>query len=104
MISLRLKRLLGVFFWATFLALSIRLFVIEDYRLFSDSMAPSLLSGDLIFVSKPTFNLRLPFSSYELVKFRRPRRGEIVAFALPDHGLETYVKRVVATEGDEVSI
>ena len=104
MISLRLKRTIGTFFWATFVALSIRLFVIEDFRIFSDSMSPTLLSGDLIFVTKSAFNLRLPFSSYEVLKIRRPRRGEVVAFSLPDHGWETYVKRVVAIEGDEVSI
>jgi signal peptidase I len=100
----RFKRYIGTFFWATLVALGVRFFFLEDFRIFSDSMSPTLLSGDLIFVAKSNFNLRIPFSSYEILKFRRPHRGEVVAFALPDHGLETYVKRVVATEGDEVSI
>ncbi len=104
MTSERIKRYIGVFFWATAVALSVRLFLIEDYRVFSDSMSPGLLSGDLIFVNKSQFNVRVPFSAYEILKFRRPQRGEVVAFTLPDHGMETYVKRVVALEGDEVSI
>lgn len=100
----RLKRYVSTFFWATIVALSVRLFLIEDFRIFSDSMSPTLLSGDLIFVSKANFNVRLPFSSYEIFKLRRPHRGEVVAFSLPDHGVQSYVKRVVATEGDEVAI
>jgi signal peptidase I len=101
---MRLKKYVSVFFWATLTALAFRFFLLEDYRIFSDSMSPSLLSGDLVFVTKANFNIRLPFSSYEVVRFRTPQRGEVVAFTLPDHGGETYVKRVVATEGDEVSI
>lgn len=102
--SINLKKYIRVFFWATCVALGIRFFLIEDYRIFSDSMSPNLLSGDLIFVSKASYNIRLPFSSYEMLKLRRPRRGEVVAFTLPDHTAETYVKRVVANEGDEVSL
>ncbi len=98
------KGYIRIFFWATVFALGVRLFAIEDFRVFSESMSPTLLSGDLIFVSKASYNIRLPFSSYELLKIRRPERGEVVAFALPDQNWETYVKRVVATEGDEVSI
>ncbi len=102
--AFRAKNYVSLFVWATAVALVIRFFLVEDYRIFSDSMAPGLLSGDLIFVSKSNYNVRLPFSSYEIFKIRRPRRGEVVAFALPDTGLDTYVKRVVAIEGDEVAI
>lgn len=99
-----LKRYVGIFFWATCVALVLRFFLVEDFRVFSDSMSPNLLSGDLIFVNKASFNIRLPFSSYEVLKIRRPVRGEVVAFTLPDHANETYVKRVIANEGDEVLI
>jgi signal peptidase I len=89
---------------ATVFALLIRLFLLEDFRIASPSMYPSLITGDLVFVSKFDFNLHLPFSTYEIVRFRSPRRSEIVAFSLPDRGRETYVKRVVAVEGDKVAI
>ncbi|MBY0371461.1 signal peptidase I [bacterium] len=95
---------MSVFLWATGLALCVRLFLVEDYRVLSDSMLPSLLSGDLVFVSKAHYNVRLPFSTYELFKINKPKRGEVVVFSLPGHGMETYIKRVVALEGDEVSI
>ena len=67
-------------------------------------MYPNLLSGDLVFVSKFDFNLHLPFSTYEIVRFRRPRHSEVVVFSLPDRGMEGFVKRVVAVEGDKVAI
>lgn len=102
--SRRFKTLFGAFAVATFSALIVRLFLIEDYRISSDSMSPNLLAGDLVFVSKYDFNLRIPFSSYEIFSFRRPEKGEVVAFTLPDRGMATFVKRVVASEGDKILI
>lgn len=93
-----------LFFFATVAALAVRLFIVEDYRIASSSMAPRLLRGDLVFIFKGAFNIRLPFSTYEVFKIRRPQRGEIVAFTLPDRGLDTFVKRVVGLEGDQIEI
>jgi signal peptidase I len=101
---MRLKQTIAILFWATTAALGFRFFLLEDYRVFSDSMSPALLSGDLVFVTKATYNVKLPFSSYEILKLRRPARGEVVVFSLPDHGSETYIKRVVGLEGDEIAI
>ena len=100
----QLKSLSGLFLICTLAALLLRLWVIESYRVVSESMAPTLLTGDLIMVSKPNFSLRFPFSTYEIMKFRGPIRGELVAFSLPEHPIETFVKRVIAIEGDRVSI
>jgi len=99
-----IKKYFKVFLVASAIALTVRLFVVEDFRIASGSMAPNLLTGDLVLVSKSSFNLRIPFSTYELFRFRLPRRGEIVAFNLPGKGGETYVKRVVAVEGDKLQI
>src|SRR4051812_37892456 len=98
------RSFLGVLLLATAAALAVRLFFVEDYRIVSSSMYPTLRTGDLVFVSKVSYNVRLPFSTYEVAKLRRPGRGEIVVFSLPEHGLETYVKRVVAIEGDKVAL
>jgi len=104
MLRRQLKPFFYAFVLATFCALAVRLFFVEDFRISSDSMAPNLLPGDLVFVYKPEFNLRLPFSSLELIRFRRPRRSEVVAFSLPGRGLETFVKRVIGIEGDRVEL
>lgn len=86
------------------LATTVRLFLLEDFRIASSSMFPNLLPGDLVFVNKFEYNLRFPLLNYEAIKFKRPQIGHIVAFTLPDRGFSTFVKRVVAREGDTISM
>ncbi len=102
--SLTRHSIVKLFLIGTISALLLRLFVVETYRVVSESMAPTLLKGDLILVSKSAFSLRIPFSNYAFFKIRSPERGELVAFTLPEHPVETFVKRVIAIEGDRVSI
>jgi signal peptidase I len=99
-----IQRFAVAFGIATFVALFLRLAVVENFRITSESMSPALQPGDLVLVSKYHFNLHLPFSTYEVARFRDPRRGEVVAFSLPDRGMETFVKRVVAIGGDKVAL
>jgi signal peptidase I len=98
------KNIIKAFVIATVTALTVRLFIIEDYRIASDSMQPGLLKGDLILVSKAAFNLRLPFSNFELARTGAPKRSEVVAFTVPDQGADTFIKRVVALAGDKIEI
>jgi signal peptidase I len=102
--SQRFKSFFYAFLMATVVALFVRLVVVEDYRISSNSMMPNLLAGDLVFVFKPAFNVHFPFSSYELIKIRRPNLGDVVALSLPDRGQETFVKRIVALEGDRIEL
>jgi signal peptidase I len=103
--SMKNRRFLfNLFLVSTVTAVLFRVFVIEDFRIVSDSMMPNLRTGQLIIVSKVAFSIRLPFTSFEMVKFRRPERSEVVAFNLPEKRNETYVKRVVAVAGDRVEI
>ena len=76
-------------------ALVIRLFVIEAYRVPSDFMAPGLSTGDLIFVSK------LPYS---LGRNKLPRRGAVIVFGLFSAPGKEYLKRVIGLPGDRVSV
>jgi signal peptidase I len=100
----RIKSFLGIVLVATTVACLVRLCLVEDYRISSNSMIPSLFSGDLVFVNKSVFNFRIPFANYEVIRFHRPKPSDVIAFTLPDRGLETFVKRVVAVEGDKVAI
>lgn len=100
----RARGWISLFLLATVVALGVRLWIVEGFRLSSSSMYPTLLEGDLFLISKFAYSARLPFSSYELLTWRRPRRGEVVAFSLPDRGLDTFIKRVVALEGESVAI
>jgi len=95
---------LYAFLIATLVALVLRFFFIEDFRVVSKSMEPALMQGDLVFSAKFAYNLKLPFSTYEVVRWRDPKYGEVVAFNLPDKNQESFVKRVVGLAGDKIAI
>ena len=101
---------------AVMVALSIRAVVIESYYVPSESMLPTLLIGDHVFVNKFAYGARIPFTDWFLPPVRDPQRGELIVFALgrsPEGGIcpidecpgarvEGFVKRVVALPGDQV--
>lgn len=98
------RYLINLFLIATMCALLVRFVLVENFRVSSNSMKPNLLQGDLLLVSKFNYAIRMPFTSIEFYRFRNPARGEVVVFALPEFGMESFVKRVVALEGDTVAI
>jgi signal peptidase I len=101
---------------AVAIALLIRAMVIESYYVPSESMLPTLLIGDHVFVNKFVYGAKVPFVDVRLPAVRDPERGEIVVFALgrrgpgqicpldecPDYPAEGFVKRIVALPGDKV--
>lgn len=95
-----MRHAVRLFLVAFFTALLLRFVVLEVFRVVSVSMTPTLIPGDLLFATKFDYALRLPFSNYEMYVLRRPVPGELVAFEMPERGLETYLKRVVAVSGD----
>lgn len=92
----------GSYALAILLALTIRWAFMEAYVIPSGSMLPSLLIRDHIFVNKFVYGLRVPFSESWLVKFRMPRRGEVIVFKYPEDKSTFYIKRVVGLPGDSV--
>ncbi|MBT8137507.1 MAG: signal peptidase I [Gammaproteobacteria bacterium] len=90
------------FFPIILIVLVIRSFLFEPFRIPSDSMMPTLLDGDFIFVNKYTYGLRLPVSNTRLVKFSDPDRGDVVVFRLPTDPGTNFIKRVVGLPGDKV--
>lgn len=100
---------------AVAIALVIRAVVVESYYVPSESMLPTLLIGDHVFVNKFAYGARIPFTDIRLPALRDPRRGEIVVFALgrrdgqicpldecPGYAAEGFVKRIVGLPGDRV--
>jgi len=67
------------------------------------SMNPTILEGDLIFVNKLAYDLRVPFTYYRLAQWSNPCRGDIVICFSPDDGTRL-VKRVVGLPGDQISM
>lgn len=89
--------------WAAAIALLLRSFVIEAYKIPSGSMIPTLIVGDHLFVNKYIYGLKIPFTFIKFFDYRKPKRGEIVIFTRPEEGKD-FIKRVIGVEGDTVEI
>ena len=89
---------------AALLALGLRSFVFEAFRIPSGSMLPTLQIGDHIFVNKLRYGLLLPLVNVRLFAHLPPERGDVVVFGFPDDDplseRQDFVKRVVALPGD----
>ncbi len=89
---------------AVLLALFIRTFVVQAFKIPSGSMMDTLLVGDHILVSKFTYGLEIPFLHIPLYKGKTPQRGDVIVFKYPGNPDKDYIKRVVAVGGDLVSV
>ncbi len=67
------------------------------------SMKPTILEGDLVFVNKLAYDLKVPFTLQRLAEWDNPARGDVVVFFSPHDGLRL-VKRVVAVPGDTIEL
>ena len=92
------------FFPVILLVLLIRSFLYEPFRIPSDSMMPTLLDGDFIFVSKFAYGLRLPVLNTRIVDLGSPQRGDVVVFRKPSDPSTNYIKRLIGLPGDTVEV
>jgi signal peptidase I len=92
------------FFPVIAVVLIIRSFLIEPFRIPSDSMMPTLLDGDFIFVNKYTYGLRLPVANTKIVDIGEPKRGDVIVFRLPTDPSTNYIKRLIGLPGDHVEV
>jgi len=65
---------------ALFLALFIRAFVIQAFKIPSGSMKPTLLIGDHILVNKFIYGIKVPFVDRYIIQIKKPKRGDVVVF------------------------
>jgi signal peptidase I len=86
------------------LALSLKAFVVEAFKIPSSSMYPTLEIGDHIFVNKFQYGIRIPWTTTKLAQFSTPQRGDVIVFIQPCEPDRDYIKRVVATAGDTVEV
>ena len=69
----------------------------------SGSMNPTILEGDVVWVNKLAYGLRVPLTRIHLTQWAEPKRGDIVVVLSPRDGTRL-VKRVVAVPGDVVAM
>src|SRR5688572_826713 len=92
------------FFPVILIVLLIRSFLFEPFRIPSDSMMPTLLDGDFIFVNKFSYGLRLPVVNTKVVGVGEPKRGDVIVFRLPSDPSTNYIKRLVGLPGDHIVV
>jgi signal peptidase I len=89
---------------AFILALFVRTFVFENFKIPSGSMMDNLLIGDHLVVNKFIFGSDGSSVLGWLLPYRQPRRGDVVVFKYPNQPRRDFIKRCVAVAGDEVEI
>ena len=99
---------------AVALALAIRAFVFQPFKIPSGSMLPTLLVGDHILINKFVYGTRIPLTDKIFFPFSKVDRGDVVVFKLGEHTNTTdvpmpgkgafYIKRTVGIAGDEIDI
>ncbi len=89
---------------AIVLALFIRTFVIQAFKIPSGSMKETLLIGDHILVNKFIYGVKVPFLQTTIVPVKNPKHGDIVVFKFPEDPSKDFIKRVIAVAGDVVEV
>lgn len=98
---------------ALFIALVLRVSVVQAYHVPTGSMKSTILAGDYLLVNKfiygvrtpdaiPLVNVRIPH--FRLPAFKEPEPGEIVVFKFPPDPSQNYVKRCIAVAGQTVEV
>lgn len=89
---------------AVILALFIRTFAVQAFKIPSGSMEPTLLIGDHILVNKFIYGVKLPFVHKTLVPISEPQRNDVIVFIYPVDQSKDFIKRVVGLPGERIEI
>ena len=90
--------------WALLLTLFLRAFVIQAFRIPSESMLDTLLVGDFLFVNKFEYGPKIPFTHIRLPGLRAPKTGDVIVFQYPQDPSKDYIKRCIAGGGQTIEI
>jgi signal peptidase I len=90
-------------FIAFVLAIFIRAFAVQAYKIPSGSMIPTLLVGDYILVNRLSYGLRIPYYKY-ILRWGEIKRGDIIVFVFPEDPSKDFIKRVIALSGETIEI
>jgi len=89
---------------AVLIALFIRTFLVQAFKIPSSSMEPTLLVGDYLLVNKFIYGLRVPFTDLKLFHLEKPKRGDVIVFIFPEDRSKDFIKRVIGTEGEKIDV
>ncbi len=90
---------------AIVIAMFIRTFIVQAFKIPSGSMLETLQIGDQILVNKFIYGVKIPFTNGKtLISVKDPEQGDIVVFKYPEDPSKDFIKRVVAVGGDTLEI
>ena len=87
---------------AILLALIIRSYIVQAFKIPSGSMEDTLAIGDHLLVSKFMYGTKIPFVDKRILTIRDPRRGDVIVFEYPEDPSKDFIKRVIGVPGDVV--
>ena len=87
---------------AVLIALFIRTFVVQAFKIPSGSMKQTLQIGDHILVNKFLYGIKIPYWRKTIIPLKTPQRGDIIVFKYPEDPKKDFIKRVVGISGDVV--
>jgi signal peptidase I len=86
------------------IALFVRSFVVQAFKIPSSSMEPTLLVGDHILVNKFLYGIRIPLIGKKVLPFSQPQRGDVIVFIFPNDRSKDFIKRVIGLPGEKIEI
>lgn len=89
---------------AVILALFIRTFVVQAFKIPTGSMEPNLLIGDHLLVNKFVFAPTATGAERVLLPMRTVRRGDVIVFKYPEEPDRDFIKRVIGLPGETVEV
>jgi len=89
---------------AFLLAMVIRAFVVQAFKIPTGSMRQTLIEGDLILVNKFIYGVRAPFTEIRFPALAEPQRGDVIVFIFPGDRKKDFIKRLVGLPADVIEI
>ena len=89
---------------AVILALFVRTFVFQAFKIPTGSMKPNLLVGDHLLVNKFIFAPTASAIERALLPMREIRRGDIIVFKFPEEPERDFIKRTIGLPGDTIEL
>jgi len=106
----KLRQNIEALAFAIILALIIRTFIFQPFKIPSGSMIPTLLVGDHLLVNKFVYGTKIPFTDIEILPLEKIKRGDVIVFTYPNNERDPsknglyYIKSVIGLPGDYIDL